>query len=426
MKTKYLILSAAMVLSANIFAQKDEIKAAEKALKKGNATEARNFIMDAEKLISGASDSDKAQFYFVKGSTLYELLTKNIESKINLVESAKAFQELFAIEKTSGKSKYTPQALAPMQDMKSRVFNMAAEENDKKNYKSAGELFYQAYQMDKTGLDNLYYAATEAVQAKEYDTAIKQYNELLQAKYTGAKTVYWAKSLVSGKEEQFATKADRDKYIGLKTHSNARDENMPSKLGEIYRNITQIYIATNKLDEAKKAIKDARTSNPDDVSLAISEANLYLQSNDKATYKKLITEVIQRKPNDAELYFNLGVISAENKEPAEAMNYYKKAIEIDPKQVAAYLNLSILKLEPVKGMETKMNKLTTSPADSKKYETLKAERKGIFKDVLPYLEKAYELSENDKDNKAAISSTLQGVYRALDMMDKAKALKAKM
>jgi tetratricopeptide (TPR) repeat protein len=122
------------------------------------------------------------------------------------------------------------------------------------------------------------------------------------------------------------------------------------------------------------------------------------------------------------LVFNLGVISYNNNEKVDAEKYYKRAIEIDPKYANAYLNLAILKLEPEKGLIDKMNKLGTSPADNKKYEVLKKQREDVFKSVIPYLEKAVELNDKNAD----VNKTLLNVYSALDMTDKAKALKLKM
>ena len=68
-----------------------------------------------------------------------------------------------------------------------------------------------------------------------------------------------------------------------------------------------------------------------------------------------------------------------------------------------------------------MNKLGTSPADEKKYQVLRIKRQDLLKGALPYLEKAEELFTGDAD----IKSTLLNVYNALDMTEKAKALKAK-
>ena len=69
-----------------------------------------------------------------------------------------------------------------------------------------------------------------------------------------------------------------------------------------------------------------------------------------------------------------------------------------------------------------MNKLGTSEKDNKRYEVLKAKREGIFKEALPYLEKAFELNPTNED----VSATLLNVYGALEMTAEKKALKAKL
>jgi hypothetical protein len=58
----------------------------------------------------------------------------------------------------------------------------------------------------------------------------------------------------------------------------------------------------------------------------------------------------------------------------------------------------------------------------KKYDILKKKRDGLFQASIPYLEKALELNPENTD----VSTTLLNVYGALEMMDKKKALKAKM
>ena len=246
------------------------------------------------------------------------------------------------------------------------------------------------------------------------------YDELKKLNYSGEGTVYWAKN-ISGTEEVFPTKEDRDKYIKLKTHTNPRDEKVPSKRGEIYKNIALILAQKGKNAEAKTAIKDARLANPDDTSLIITEANLYLQEKDIPTYKALIKEVLEKNPNNSELLFNLGVLAFDNKEYGDAEKYYLKAIELNPKYGNAYLNLAILKLDPEQGLIEQMNKLGTTPAENKKYDVLKQKRLDVFNSSIPYLEKAVELNPENYDAAA----TLLNVYKALEMTDKAKPLKEK-
>ena len=421
MKSKYVLLASALLISVSNFAQKNEIKAAEKALKSGNAVEARTLLQQAEPLLAAATDAEKAQFLFVKGNIALDLATKNIETSKNLSEAAKAFQDLVAAEKATGKSKYTSQATTSISDIKNKLVNSAVEKGTAKNYKEAAALLKQVYDLDTTDLEKLYYAASYAVNGSDYDTALSYYKELKDKNYSGEGTSYYAKSLISDQEEMFGTKAERDKMVAIKSHKDPRDEKIPSKKGEIYKNIALIYVQQGKNDEAKKSLSEARAANPDDTSLAMAEADLYLKLEDFATYKKLVTEVLEKNPNDADLLYNLGVISSKTN-GADAEAYYKKAIAIKPDYTNAYLNLAILKLDGEKAIIDEMNKLGTSEKDNKRYEVLKAKREGIFKEALPYLEKAFELNPKNED----VSATLLNVYGALEMTAEKKALKAKL
>ena len=85
-------------------------------------------------------------------------------------------------------------------------------------------------------------------------------------------------------------------------------------------------------------------------------------------------------------------------------------------------------MPPWQGIESKkkefveeINKLTTSEKDNKRYAVLKAEREKMFKETLPYLEKAYQLDPKNDDVKV----TLLSVYKALEMTNKVKELKSK-
>ncbi len=424
MKIKNLAIATILLSSAVSFAQKDELKAAEKALKAGNPNEAKTALSQAESLIANADDNQKAQYYFLKGNTYYELSKKNIDANKNLSVAAEAYNELFSIEKKTGKSKYTSQAQTTFNALKDDLRNSAVADIEASRFKEGAQKLYQRYMLDKKDTTMLYYAANYAVNAKDFDLALDYYTKLKNVNYSGKGINYLAKSKVSEKDETFGDKVTRDQAVKLGTHTSPRDEKEPSKRGEIYKNISLIYIQKNDVASAKKAIVEARKANPDDTSLIMSEADLYLQTNDYNTYKNLISEVLAKDPNNADLYYNLGVISAQSKDKQaklDAEGYYLKAIEIDPKYKNAYMNLAVLKLDGEKEIVEAMNKLGTSPADNKKYEVLKAKREGIYKSAIPHLEKAYELFGSDKD----IKSTLLNMYNALDMTEKYKALKAK-
>jgi tetratricopeptide (TPR) repeat protein len=421
MKSKYVILVSALLISVATFAQKDQIKSAEKALKSGDAQGAITILADAENAIVNAKDVEQAQFYFIKGNAYLDLANKKVEEGKNLSQAAQSYQKLIDIEKQSGKQKYSAQAAGSITEIKGKLINSAiADSQANKNVDGAKKL-YDAYLLDKKDTINLYYAASTAVNSQDYDLALPMYEELKKLNYSGKGTSFTAVSKTNGEVQGFNDAKQRDLAVKLGTHEKPVTENIPSKRGEIYKNYALILLQKGRTEDAKKAIADARKANPEDASLILSEANLYLETKDYDTYKKLVGEALQKDPNNADLIFNLGVISNNAKNPADAEKYYLKTIEINPSYTNAYINLAALKLEAEKPIIDEMNKLGTSAKDMKRYDVLKAQRENVFKSVIPYLKKANELDPKNED----ITKTLLGVYSALEMTAEAKALKAK-
>ena len=422
MKGKYVILASALLISVATFAQKDQIKSAEKALKGGDAQGALTILKDAENLVVNAKDVEQAQYYFVTGNAYLDLANKKVEESKNLSLAAEAYKKLIEVEKTSGKLKYSTQAAASITDIKGKLINSAiADSKANKNAEGAKKL-YDAYLLDKKDTINLYYAASTAVNAQDFDLALPMYEELKKINFSGKGTSYTAVNKASGNEDGVNTANETDLAVKLGTHEKPKTEPIPSKRGEIYKNLALILVQKGRTEDAKKAVADARKTNPDDSSLILTEANLYLETKDYETYKKLVGEALQKEPNNADLVFNLGVLSGNAKNIADAEKYYLKAIEINPNYTNAYLNLAALKLEAEKPIIDEMNKLGTSDKDTKRYNVLKAQRENVFRGVIPYLKKANELDPKNED----VSKTLLGVYKALEMTAEAKALKATM
>ncbi|CAI2767657.1 tetratricopeptide repeat protein [Flavobacterium collinsii] len=422
MKSKYVILASALLISVATFAQKDQIKSAEKALKSGDAQGALTILKDAENMVVNAKDVEQAQYYFVKGNAYLDLANKKVEEGKNLSLAAETYKKLIDVEKASGKVKYSTQAATSIIEIKGKLINAAIADSQATKHADGAKKLYDAYLLDKKDTINLYYAASTAVNAQDFDLALPMYEELKKLNYSGKGTSFTAVNKISGSEDGFNNAKDRDLAVKLGTHEKPKTEAIPSKRGEIYKNLALILVQKGRSEDAKQAIADARKANPEDSSLILTEANLYLESKDYETYKKLVGEALQKDPNNADLVFNLGVISANAKNNADAEKYYLKAIEINPNYANAYLNLAALKLEAEKPIIDEMNKLGTTAKDMKRYDVLKAQRESVFKGVIPYLKKANELDPKNED----VSKTLLGVYKALEMTAEAKALKATM
>lgn len=437
MKIKHIVFASAVLVSVSSFAQKDELKTLKKIYAKdipstNDMAEYKANVAKLESLATEEGDKVYANFY---KSMLPILEVTSLGATVTPVQLANAFN-LKAItdlatglnatldyEKKVGKKVYTDDIIETIGATKPTLINIAVGLSDNKKYKEAADVLHAVYLLDKKDQDKLFYAASYAVNALNYDQALEYYYQLKALNYSGEGTVYWATNKASKKEETFATKEQRDLFVTKAgTHEKPRDEKVDSKRGEIYKNIALILVEKGKIEEAKTAVADAKKENPNDASLVLTEADLYLKVNDFATYTKLVNEALAKDPNNADLIYNLGVISTNANKLDEAEKYYKKALEVNPNYFNALLNLSELKLRADEKLVTEMNKLGTSDKDNKRYEAIKAERDRNFKSALPYLEKAVELQG---DNEAA-KKTLLSVYNALEMTDKYKALKAKM
>ena len=435
MKIINLFITGALLISIGSFAQKDEIKTLKKIYVKDDVStsDIETYIASATKLsLIAAVDTDVIAATFFKaiipkleitalGTAATPIQISTILSAKKVITLVDGLNETLDFEKKLGKKTFTDEIVKFTPQLKSLLVNYAVFLGDQKKYKESSEVLYSVYKLDSKDAEKLYYAANYAINGEDFDASLKYYQELKAIKYSGEGTLFFALNKEKNKEESFTNKQERDIYIKAGTHTNPRDEKIPSKRGEIYKNIALILVQNGKTAEAKTAISEARTENPDDITLVLTEADLYYKLGDMETYKILINRAIEKNPNDATLVFNLGVVSANTKQLKEAEKFYRRAFEIDPNYVDAYINLSEILLRGDEPIFQELNKLGTSDKDNKRYEVLSAQRKAIFNSIVPLLEKALLIKE---DNVAA-QKTLLSMYKVLEMTDKAKELKAK-
>ncbi|MFT7352295.1 MAG: tetratricopeptide (TPR) repeat protein [Flavobacterium sp.] len=440
MNLKKIVLSGAILFSMATFAQKSEFRSIKRIYEKPDIKgkdldEYKSLVAQLQPLVTEESDKVYANFYKVMIPVLeifaldatstpaqQQALMMKYGNPKSISEVAIALNATLDYEKKTGKKQQTDDIKENIAKLKSLLLNVADQLGGAKKYSESAEVLYSIYQLDKNDSLMLYYAANYSINAQDFDAALKYYQELKAINYSGEGTNFYAKNKASGQEEAFNSKADRDKYILLKTHEAPRDEKLESKRGEIYKNIAIILIDKGRTEEAKGAIQEARKLNPEDISLITSEADLYFKLKDMDSYKRLINEALAKSPDDPILLFNLGVVSSNSNQLEDAERYYKRVIELKPDYKDAYLNLAELNLRSDAKVVEEMNKLGNSDKELKKYDALKIERNKNFTKALPILKKAVELDPNDDVAKSALIS----VYKALDRMEEAKALQATM
>ncbi|MCW5520814.1 tetratricopeptide repeat protein [Aureitalea sp. L0-47] len=413
---KQLLLLALFCLSAIAFGQKKEIKKAERALASGNASEAISFINQAEPLLAGADSEMKSKFYVIKGNAyLAEAGTADYAKLKTASESFKMAEELSPTGKT------VQDLSVGKQNLRVALVNSAIQDQKTKNYKRASEKLYMSYKAMKDTSD-LYYAAGNAVNAREYPTALTYYKDLFDMGYTGIKKEWVAIDVETSEEVVFATEADRNTNMLTGKYTKPTERMSESVQADILEKITKLYIELGENEKALSLMKDARAANPDDIGLVQAEAGLALQMGDMKKYASLMEEVVKSDPNNPELYYNLGVSSSDIGQKDKAKEYYQKALSLDPKYTNAKINLAQLILSGETEIVEEMNSLGSTNADYDRYDELKLQQEQLYRDALPFLEDA----AIDRPKNEGLVRTLANIYGRLGMEAKEKATKAKL
>ncbi|WP_271407151.1 tetratricopeptide repeat protein [Tenacibaculum soleae] len=405
MKKQILTFSLGL-MSLGLMAQKSELKAAEKAIKKQDFTTAITTLNNVEgAVMMNGEDKYKSKFYFLKG--------KALAAKKDYKNSAEAFNELLAMKE----SKYSEQAKPILNQMIQEVSDKAINlYNNKKDYKNAADNFYLTYVLSPTDTSFIFNAAVAATQAKEYDTAIKYYKELRTVGYTGIQTKYYATNKLTGKEEDLGSKNERDLLVKSKKYIKPENKASESKTAVIVKNIALLLKEQGKTDEAIAALAEARKANPKDLNLLLNEADMYIKLEKMDKFGELMNQAIALDPENPTLYYNLGVVNFNQGRVEDAKKYYEKAIELKPNYSDAYMNIAVVVLDKDKKIVEEMNK---NLSNFKKYDALALEQKEVYKEALPFLEKADSLKRSISTVK-----TLMNLYEVLEMEAKATEYRA--
>lgn len=429
-------MAAAILVATATYGQKDELKTLKKLYTKSSLSEkdVQNFMATAnagKSVLANATPEEQAYLNFyaaykdlastkMSANQNDEAYQKSI-AKLNTAEFIQALETILAQEAKGG-DKVVTNEIAKATTLTNSFLNYGIQLGNTQKYKEAAPFLYVGYLMNpNANKDYLYYAANYAYVGKDLDHALKYFRKLNEIGYTGERTLFTAKNKATGEVEKFGDKTQRDLLVKSGEYILPAEEKQPSRVAEIYRSIAGILNEQGKAEEALVAIKEARAKSPKSTDLMIAEAGVYLELGDKAKYSSTIAEALALEPNNVDLVYNLGVIALEGNQVEESKDYFRRAISIDPKYANAYINLAAALLKGDSPIVDAMNALGTSKADMAKYDKLKTQRVALFNEVMPILEKAYELSPENQ----GVYDNLYSVYGFLELSQKRAELKAK-
>ena len=412
------------------YSQKKELKLAERNIKSEDYSAARENIQLAEKLSSQMDAKTTIKYHYLKSVANYANGSSNIEeSSIALENLNKAID----LESTSSTKLYTPKAKELRIAMLNRFVQDSRRSLEQEDYKSAYINLEMSYRVSPNDTLYLYNAALLATENNDFDQALSFYNELIDLKFTGITTNYYAIEKVTGEVQAFANPEQRELFLKAGTHDTPTKDELESVELSLLRSMAAIYRNKKDYNKSLSFIEKAKALDENDINIVLLESNIRWEMGDVESYEKLITKALEIDPDNADLHFNLGVISSDKGKVIEiddvdkamsyynkAMSHYNKAIEIDSTYTNAYLNAAALILQKEQSIIEEMNSLGTSNADYNRYDELKIVREDLYKSAIPYLESVYKL---DNKNLSAVR-TLRNIYSAIDDMDNYKKFKA--
>ena len=387
------------------FSQKKELRKAQKLYDAGDIAGASQILTENQSLLESADQKVKPNYDFLRGKIAQN--NKEFQTAFDLFNSVKDVASI------------KDEVIQQLNLLSADIVNSAIDDNGSGDFKSSTEKLYLAYLIDpELNKDYLYFAASSAVNAEMFDVALGYYIQLKEMDYTGVVTKYYVTEIELGVETE-VTESEYNLYKKSKSYENHREEDTPSKFPEIVKNIALIHAQLGDDDKAMAAVQEARLSNPSDLNLILTEANIYIELGEKEKFQSLMSEAIAQDPNNANLYYNLAVVTSDLGEKDAARGYYEKAIEINPEYENAYLNLVALILEGEQTIVEQMNSLGTSAADNAKYDALKLDRENLYKECVPILRSLIQIGKNEDAIK-----TLMNIFGTLGDNEGYKEMKA--
>ena len=407
MKRVLLTIALCVAASSVSFAQKKAVKEARSIAKSSNAdfNEARTLIKGA---LENAETKDQAETWYVAGfieNQQYDAeRTKQILGQ--QPNEPVMYDALFSIlpyfekayeldqqpnEKGKVKPKYTKDIKSILSANHIGLFNGGAYYFDQKDYKKAYEFF------------NQYLDITELPMFEGTQTATKDSTFMTVQFYAAV-----------------AATQIGDSKIAISALERAKDT--PYRQYDVYQYLCYEYEQAKDTVNLEKTLMEGSQVFPDSTYDLNSLINLYVATNRNDQALESLNTAIAKAANDTELenlYSVMGYVYERGLEDyANAEKYYKMALEKNPESTEANSNLGRVYYNQAVNKQGEANMIN----DSQKYQEELNKAKDLFKQALPYYEKAHKGNPSEMQYMIA----LRGIYYNLNMGPELEAIEAEM
>ena len=185
-----------------------------------------------------------------------------------------------------------------------------------------------------------------------------------------------------------------------------------------YYQIYESYLGLGDTVKAESVLMSLPTIFPDDKTITLQLIDLYIKSNKPEEALKYIKVAKEADPTNSTLYFAAGIMYLNASKYDEAIEELSKSIELNPEVYDAQYGLGAAYINKASDMFVKANEIM----DVKKYSEAIDEANAVYAKALPYMEKAHEINAED----VYAMRSLQELYYRLKLTDKYNAIKAEL
>ena len=378
---KFLLLIAAVSISVFAMSQKGKVTSALGYIDQGNLDKAKEAIDQA---LVDESTINWPNTYFAKGR-LAQASFESDNAKYKafytdpLGESYTAYEKAMELDpKGSIKKKIITNQIYSSLAMD--FFSQGSTQFEAKDFPNALKSFETQIiiaESDKyigavdTGM--YYNAGLAAINSNKYDAAIKYFEKCAEMKYLGITPYY-----------------------------------------QIYES----YLGLGDTVKAESVLMGLNEKFPNDKTITLQLIDLYIKSNKHDEALKYIKVAKETDPSNATLFFAAGIIYLNQSKYDEAIVELTKSIEMNPNVYDAQYGLGAAYINKASDMFVKANEIM----DVKKYSDAIDEANIVYAKALPYMEKAHELNPQD----VYAMRSLQELYYRLKQTDKYNEIKTKL
>ncbi len=389
---KKVMILLAVVLTANVMmAQKKDRTDAFMYNKNGQYEKA---VASIEKCVNheqflGMKPNDQSQAWLYRAAIYQNIFQSPDEAVKNLASDAleKVYESLMkCMENESFLNDNKQEIYQRVTSVMNNYYTQGADNYNAGQFAEAAPLFKKAYDIAKSlgsadANDMLNFAATSALRAKDYNTALEYFTTL---KNDGVDDV------------------------------------------DIYKHLAACYNGLGNAEQAMNMINAGLEKDPSDANLILEKVNAYLKDGKGVEAVADLVKLHELDPENAQLLFVLGTIYGDenNKDVYDvekARQYYEQALTVNPEYYDAIYNIGVLYTSMANKYIEQANEITGfSKKEQEEYNGLIEQANELLRTGMPYLQRAYDAQPSDD-----VKNVLRSIYVKLNMMDEVKALDGK-